>query len=81
MGSREATHELREELRSVDGLLAQLRQEVAEARRRIAEEWDMPGDEADVSAALTLVEEQEAVIATLEERREVILDELGDREG
>jgi len=47
-------------------------------RRRIAERWDAPGDEADTAAAITTAEEQEAFIEALEARRRRLQQRLGE---
>jgi hypothetical protein len=67
------------ELQGLEEELAELRREAKEARRRIGEEADAPGDEADVAAALTAVEEQEAILRILEDRVEVLRQRLGQR--
>jgi hypothetical protein len=69
---------LREELRRVEQELAELRPVAADLRRRIGEEWDAPADAADTAAAITIAEEQEAVIAELEGRRSELRKRLGE---
>jgi hypothetical protein len=68
---------LREELRLVEEELAELRRTAAELRRRIGENADAPVDSADISAAITAAEEQEAFIAVLEARRDELRQRLG----
>ena len=58
-----------EELRVIDEDLARLRATVADLRRRIGERWDDPADPVDRSQLIEAAEEQEALIAELEERR------------
>jgi hypothetical protein len=67
----------REELRVVEEELARLRETVADMRRRIGERWDAPADTVDVAQMLTAVEEQEALMAAMEARREALLERLG----
>jgi hypothetical protein len=71
--------ELRAELQDLDEQIAELRRTVTDARRRIGQEWDAPADEVDVASALTAVEEQEAFLRALEERRERLLEKLAGR--
>jgi hypothetical protein len=78
MSSDEVTPDPREELRLVEEQLAELRRQVAEGRRRVAERWDAPADPGDIAAALTATEEEEALIATLEDRRRELLEQLGE---
>lgn len=58
-----------EELRVIDEDLARLRATVADLRRRIGERWDDPADPVDRSQLIEAAEEQEALIAELEDRR------------
>lgn len=60
---------IRDELTSVEAELAQLRRGAAELREGL----DGPTDAAEVAATLTAVEEQEALIAPLEAKREELL--------
>jgi hypothetical protein len=69
---------LREELQRVADELAQLRETVADLRRRIGERWDDPTDSAERSLMITTAEEQEAFIEVLENRREELLRRLGE---
>jgi F0F1-type ATP synthase membrane subunit b/b' len=68
---------LREELRLVEEELAELRRTAAEIRRRIGDRADAPTDPAEVGATIELAEEQEALTAVLEDRREKLLERLG----
>jgi hypothetical protein len=70
---------LREELRLVEEELAELRPQVAEARRRIGDRSDSPTDSAELAAELTAVEEQEAVVRLLERRAEGFRERLGEQ--
>jgi hypothetical protein len=63
---------LRDELADIEGELEQLRRSTAELRQP-----DGPGDAADLSARLTSVEEQNALIRALESRRDEALRKLG----
>jgi hypothetical protein len=78
MVAQRTAEEQRDELRRLDDELARMREEAARRRRAIGERWDAPRDPEDLSAALTAVEEQEAIIAVLEERRRTL---LGDVDG
>jgi hypothetical protein len=69
---------LREELRMVEEDLAGLRQTARELRERIGDRADAPTDWAEISTLITMAEEQEALAATLEARREVLLRRLGE---
>lgn len=79
MASNEPEAEVRAELRQVEEELAELRPQVAQLREQIGERWDAPADPADVATELTAVEEQDAIIASLEARREELLERLGQR--
>jgi F0F1-type ATP synthase membrane subunit b/b' len=79
MATNEPEAEVREELRQVEEELAELRRQVARLREQIGERWDAPADSADVATELTVAEEQEAIIASLEARREELLEQLGQR--
>jgi hypothetical protein len=65
---------LRDELRSVDEELAQLRRGMEQLR----ESADGPTDSAEIAATVTAAEEQDALIATLEARRADLLRQLGE---
>jgi hypothetical protein len=68
---------LRAELARVEEELAQLRPQAAAMRERIGQRWDAPTDAAETAAALTAVEEQEALVERLEGRREALTERLG----
>jgi hypothetical protein len=70
---------LREELQRVEEELAQLRETAADLRRRIGERADDPTDSAERSLMITTAEEQEALIAVLEGRREELLQRLKEQ--
>jgi hypothetical protein len=78
MVTQQSTDEIRAELQEIEQELAELRPRVAEIRRLIGEHWDAPHDPVDLSATLTLAEEQEAIVATLEARRDTLLRRLGE---
>lgn len=78
MMTQQSTDEIHAELQEIEQELAELRPRVAEIRRLIGERWDAPRDPVDLSAALTLAEEQEAIVATLEARRDTLLGRLGE---
>jgi hypothetical protein len=69
----------REELRLVEEELDELRRTAAELRGRIGEHADEPTDPEEITALITLAEEQEALIGALEQRREHLLRRLGQR--
>ena len=70
---------IREELHHLEEDLARLRETAASLRQRIGERWDEPTDSGERSALIEGAEEQEALIAELEARRERLLRELGGR--
>jgi hypothetical protein len=61
---------VRDEIAAVDVELAQLRRVSAQLRSEIGSRDDGPSDPEDLAAAITSVEEQEALIGVLEARRE-----------
>jgi hypothetical protein len=65
--SPESPDQLRIELERVEHEIAELQREAREIRERLA---DDPGDGPDRAESLTLAEEQEAIAAVLEERRD-----------
>ncbi|MCC5577175.1 hypothetical protein IMZ11_16230 [Microtetraspora sp. AC03309] len=67
----------REQLERVDADLVRLRQEVVDMRREIGGRGAGPTDAAEMSAVITQVEQQEALIEDLELRREQLLRRLG----
>jgi len=67
---------LHKELRRIDGDPERLRREAAQLRRDIAERRDAPQDPEELSVALTAAEEQEAIIAWLDARREKLQRQL-----
>ena len=69
---------LREELRLLDDELAELRHAAKEIRQRVGQRADAPTDPAEVGATIELAEEQEALAAVLEARRENLLERLGE---
>jgi hypothetical protein len=76
MGADDSTAQLREELRLVEEELTRLRTTAAELRRQIGERSYEPTDPAERSRLITEAEEQEALIAVLERRREELLQRL-----
>lgn len=78
MAADDPKAELRDELRLVEEELAELRQTAAELRSRIGNRDDFPANEEDLSQLITSAEEQEALVAVLERRREALLERLGD---
>ena len=76
MGAADPTAQLREELGLVEEELARVRTTAPERRRQIGERSDDPTDPAERSLLITEAEEQEALIAVLERRREELLQRL-----
>jgi hypothetical protein len=75
-----STAELRQELERVEREIDELRQHVRELRERIGNRWDDPGDRVDHTSLITMAEEQEAVLATLEARRNALRERLAQHE-
>jgi hypothetical protein len=67
---------LHEELRRIDGDLERLRREAARLQRELAVRSDAPRDPEELSVTLTAAEEQDAIIAWLEARREKLQRQL-----
>ncbi len=78
MDTADSHAELKEELRLVEEDLEQLRKPVRELRQRIGARDDEPTDPEERSAMIVLAEEQEALLADLETRREQLLERLGE---
>jgi hypothetical protein len=76
MGADDPPAQLREELGQVDEELARLRTIAAELRRQIGERSYEPTDPAERSLLITEAEQQEALVAVLERRREELLQRL-----
>jgi chromosome segregation ATPase len=76
MVAHKTVDELREELLRADDDLERLRREAAHLRREIAERREALRDPEELSVALTAAEEQEAIIAWLEARREKLQRQL-----
>jgi hypothetical protein len=66
---------VQDELREVEAELADLRRTARELREQVGE--DEPGDFADKSAAIEAADEQDELIAQLEDRRSELLRRLG----
>jgi hypothetical protein len=66
---------LEDSLREVDAELAELRRTARGLREQVGE--DEPGDYADRSAAIEAADEQDEIIAQLEDRRSDLLRRLG----
>ena len=67
---------IREELQLVEEDLTSLRETATSLRRRIGERADEPTDPAERAATIESADEQEALIAQLDARREQLLAEL-----
>ncbi|GIF06533.1 hypothetical protein [Actinoplanes siamensis] len=65
------------ELDLLEEEIAELERGTTELRRRIGERTEYPTDPAEVSLLLTEAEEQEAILASLKERRDALKDRLG----
>ncbi|MCW2898648.1 MAG: hypothetical protein JWO67_913 [Streptosporangiaceae bacterium] len=78
MNTEESKEALREELRDVETDLERLRGLAADLRLRIGRRWEEPMDEWERGAMIEQAEEQEALVAVLEARRETLLRRLGE---
>jgi hypothetical protein len=78
MATDEPDAELRQELRRVEDELDEQRREADELRQEIGDRSGGPGDRVDRSTLLTSLELQEAVIETLESRRQELRRRLGE---
>jgi hypothetical protein len=67
---------LREKLRELEEDLVRLRQSAREQRERIGDRSDAPTDAAEMASLITMAEEQEALVETLEARKETLLRRL-----
>jgi prefoldin subunit 5 len=79
MTATDSPDALRAEIEDLDRQIAELKQQAAEARRRIGQQWDAPTDQAEIATGLQLAEEAEAFIRALEDRRERLAERLGAR--
>jgi len=66
-----------EELRLVEQQISETQAAATRLRDEIGNSSDEPIDPNDRSALITEAEQQEAILATLEERRRTLLDRLG----
>jgi hypothetical protein len=64
------------DLAQVEQELAELRKTVAQLRRGAADDADGPGDSEDRTASITEADEQEALVAALEQRRDALRQRL-----
>lgn len=78
MVNGDSRESVRAELRSVEEQLTQLRATAKQMRRGIGERDSGSVDPEDLAAALTSVQEQEALIGALERRRESLLGRIGE---
>jgi hypothetical protein len=65
------------QLKRLNQEIADLEPSVDEARRRVGNRDEGPGDQEDIAAAMTEIAEQEAVLDTLRERRDALQEKLG----
>ena len=72
MTTEESQVDVRAELERVEGEIAELRPQIREIRERLAD----PGNERDRTEMLTMAEEQEAILAVLEQRAETLRQRL-----
>jgi septal ring factor EnvC (AmiA/AmiB activator) len=68
----------RDQLRDLEDQLAELRRTASELRAQIGDAATGPEDAAERSAMITQAEEQEALVAMLQERRRRLREQLGD---
>ncbi len=65
------------ELQQVDSMIAELRSQAQQIRTEVGNREDGPSDPGDVSLLIRSAEEQEALIAVLEDRRGKLRERLG----
>ncbi|GAA1643292.1 hypothetical protein GCM10009679_55410 [Saccharothrix algeriensis] len=65
------------ELQQVDSMIAELRSQAQQIREEVGNREDGPGDPGDTSLLISSAEEQEALIAVLEDRRGKLRERLG----
>ncbi|BCJ74245.1 hypothetical protein CS0771_37890 [Catellatospora sp. IY07-71] len=65
------------ELQQVDSMIAELRSQAQQIRDEVGNREDGPGDPGDTSLLISSAEEQEALIAVLEDRRGKLRERLG----
>jgi chaperonin cofactor prefoldin len=70
--TEESQVDVRAELERVEREIAELRPQIREIRERLAD----PGNERDRTEMLTMAEEQEAILAVLEQRAETLRQRL-----
>jgi uncharacterized protein (DUF3084 family) len=73
----DAWPEPREELRRIDEDLARLREQIGELRSGIGDRSNGPGDAGDGAALLQQQDELQALVDTLEQRRERLSTDQG----
>ena len=71
-----AADQLRQQLRELDAQIAQLKGVSDDVKGRLGAEGQGVQDSEEIATELTNVEEQEAVIGILEQRREAVLEQL-----
>ncbi|WP_212842223.1 hypothetical protein [Catellatospora sp. IY07-71] len=70
-------HAMEWELQQVDSMIAELRSQAQQIRDEVGNREDGPGDPGDTSLLISSAEEQEALIAVLEDRRGKLRERLG----
>jgi hypothetical protein len=68
---------MRRELEQVDAMIAELRSQAEQIRQEVGEKEDGPGDPGDTALLISSAEEQEALVAVLEDRRGKLRERLG----
>jgi hypothetical protein len=70
-------HAMQRELDQVDAMIAELRGQAEKIRAEVGNREDGPADPGDVSLLISSAEEQEALVAVLEDRRGKLRERLG----
>jgi SMC interacting uncharacterized protein involved in chromosome segregation len=74
----EKSEQLQQELADVDAQIATMRSSVDELRAQVGGQGDGAQDAEDVAAALNNIEELEAVLSALDQRRESVLRKIAE---
>ncbi|MFC7247342.1 hypothetical protein ACFQO7_33130 [Catellatospora aurea] len=70
-------HAMQRELEQVDAMIAELRSQAEQIRQEVGNREDGPGDPGDTTLLISSAEEQEALVAVLEDRRGKLRERLG----
>jgi pyrimidine operon attenuation protein/uracil phosphoribosyltransferase len=76
MSDETTPEQLRRELREIDAEIAELRKSTDDLTAHVGPEGDGVEDAEEIAADLTSVEEDEAVLGILGQRREAVLKQL-----